>query len=439
MNIPDTYTNLLRPFLSFKSISTDIEFKSDIEGCASWLVSLFKDNGFDAKTIEGYGNPIVIASIEVDPNFETCLIYGHYDVQPASLDEGWMNDPFELTEVEGRIFARGVVDNKGQVMIHIATVFDLLKEKKLKYNIKFLIEGDEESASPHLEEFFEDNAEDLRCDFVLISDGELTMNHPSIDVAFRGVINATLVISTSQKDNHSGLYGGSIPNSAGVLSKLLSKMHDEDGNLNISGIDNSLDIPKEIIQNNKSIPFYLDEFKKNTGVRTRLNESITDFYTQVGLLTSAEITTLNSGYLGDGYRNAIPGRAEAKINFRVSPLHTNQQIKRAFVQFIKDNVPEYSEYTLIFDQENEAINLDRDNEYMKNAKELLEKIYGKQTFYKYCGAIVPIAGYFAKFLNVPVLDVGLGNEDCNMHGVNENFEIETLRKGLMFSRAFLEN
>lgn len=431
------YLDLLNEFIRFKSISTDKKYKSEIDKCADWLINLLSNNSFKTQKIEGYGNPIVVSELTLDPKFETCLIYGHYDVQPADQTDGWEKDPFTVFEKDNRLFARGIVDNKGQVLVHIATVLNLLKQNKLKYNIKFIIEGDEESGSPLIEKFFIDNSEKLKCDFVLISDGELTMGFPSIDVAFRGIVNCELQVTTSQKDNHSGLYGGTIPNSANILAKILANMHDEEGRLTIEGINNSIKVSDDILKNNESIPFYLEEFKKNTGSKVRLDENSVDFYTQVGLLTSAEITTLISGYIGDGFKNAIPGKSISKINFRLSPWHKVQQVKDAFESYIKNNMPEYCEYKIIFDQDSEAIKLDERNDYIKNAKKTLESVYKKESFFRYCGAIVPIAGYFADFLKVPVLDIGLGNEDCNMHGANENYDIETLKKGLEFSQSFL--
>jgi acetylornithine deacetylase/succinyl-diaminopimelate desuccinylase-like protein len=437
MDLLTKYKSLLNDFISFKSISTDANFSGQCKQTAEWLINLFNESGFETKLIEGFGNSLVYAEYNKDQSLETCLIYGHYDVQPAAISDGWKSDPFTVYEEGSRIYARGIVDNKGQVLIHIANVLSLIESGNLKYNIKFIIEGDEESGSEEIEKFFEEHASILKSDFVLISDGELTMGHPTIDIGFRGIINSTLELTTSAKDNHSGLYGGSIPNAANVLSQILSKMHDEKGVLRLPGLNNNPEVSDEIIQNNLNIPFYYDEFKSNTGAKVRLNENNIDFYTQVGVITSAEVTSLTSGYLGEGYRNAIPGKAIAKINFRLSPFHKTEELESAFTNFLKVAVPEFAEFKITFDQKSEAINLKEESDYISQAKVLLKDIYGKESFYRYCGAIVPIAGLFKQYLKIPVLDIGLGNEDCNMHGANENFEIETLKRGLEFSSKFL--
>lgn len=431
------YTNLLREFIKLKSVSTDLQYKSEIGKTAEWLKELFEKNNFKVQFLQEDSNPIVLASIEVNHEFETCLIYGHYDVQPAQIEEGWNSEPFELNEKDGRLYARGIVDNKGQIMIHVFNVLELLKSNELKYNIKFLIEGDEETGSHNLPNILEKNKDLLSCDFVLFSDGELTMGHPSIDVSYRGISNITLKVETSKKDNHSGLYGGSIPNSAREISKLLSKLHDSEGNLLLKDLVNPLDkIEPSVVENDKNIPYDYEEFKKLTGSKLRYKKDTLNFYTQVGVLTSAEITTLKGGYLGEGYRNAIPGSSEAKINFRISPFHSPENILESFENFVKENLPDYCTYSISVSEKIPAIFIDSNNEYTAQAKSILEEVYGKKAFFRYCGAIVPIAGLFKSKLQVPVVSVGLGNEDCNMHGADENFVIETVEKGLEFSKRY---
>lgn len=432
------YLTLLKQIISFKSISTDEKYKPDIAACADWLINLFKENGFETKLITGYSNPIVFSSLVVNPDFKTVLIYGHYDVQPAELEDGWTNDPFSVAEKDGKVVARGIVDNKGQFLIHLASVLELQKQGKLKYNVKFILEGDEESGSEMLPKFIEDNKELLKTDFALFSDGELTMGHPTIDVGFRGIFNCTLSLKTSEKDNHSGLYGGSIPNAALELSRILSSMYDANGVLNIEDVHNNPEnVDAVIAENNKKLPFDRENFLMNTGAFIRRMEDKIDFYSQTGFLTSAEITTLKSGYHGVGYRNAIPGLAEAKINFRISPSLSTKDVIEAFQKFIDSKKSDRFNINLTVDQESEPIALPTDNEYVQFAKKIATEVYGKEGLFRYCGAIVPVAGIFKDVLGVPVISIGLGNEDCNMHGVNENFDIELIEKGLRFSGMVL--
>jgi len=421
------YHTLLKEFIKYKSISTDSKYTQGIQETANWLSNLFKDNNFDVDQVKGYGNDIIVAKYKISSNAKSVLVYGHYDVQPANIDEGWTEDPFELCENNGRLFARGVVDNKGQVLIHIATVLDLIDKKELGYNIIFMVEGNEETGSPLLEKFIHDYKDKLKCDYVFFSDGELSMGYPIIESGFRGVLNLILTIKTSSKDNHSGLFGGSIPNASHVLTNVISQMHDQDGILSLPGLDNT--VPEISIP---EIPFDENEFKHVTGSKVRLNNSL-NFYLQNGYLTSAEVTTLNSGYQGEGFRNAIPGYAFAKINFRIAPQHNLEMVKKAFEAYLSQVIPEYVEYSLDFHEGAEPITLDTDNEFAQKAEQIAAEVYGVNCYKKFCGAIVPVSGIFKDVLKAPVISLGLGNEDCNMHGVNENFEIDLIKKGLNLS------
>lgn len=431
------YRQLLAPLISFQSISTDENFLPQTQATAEWLNTTFAQNGFESQKISNYGNDIVLAKYVVDSAKPTVLIYGHYDVQPATQDEGWDSDPFTVVEKDGKLYARGIVDNKGQVLIHMATAFELIKEKKLQYNLIFMVEGNEETGSPKLEDFVKDHQDKLQCDFVLFSDGELSMGHPIVETGFRGVMNIQLKLKTSSKDNHSGLYGGSIPNAAQVLTSLLATMHDQRGVLNLPGLTNSLEhLSQDVIDENQAIPFNEQELLHNTGAQQRLDNG-TNFYLQNSFLTSAEVTTLSAGYQGVGFRNAIPGAALAKINFRIAPQHSCDQVLTAFTAFLEKNTPAYASFELSQNESAEAISLDPNNQFADKAKKVALTVYQKECFYKFCGAIVPISGIFKDLLHVPVVSIGLGNEDCNMHGANENFDVELIQKGLDFSREFL--
>lgn len=432
----ENYLKLLNEFVSYKSISTDQNYKDEVYKTALWLKNLFLSKNFEVDLIEGYDNPIVIAKYNVSNDLDTVLIYGHYDVQPASKEDGWVNDPFDLKVDNNKAYARGVVDNKGQVLLHIYSIFNLIEKGLLRYNVIFMIEGNEETGSPLLHKFVQNYSNNLKANFVFFSDGELTMGYPTIESGFRGILNVTLKIITSSKDNHSGLYGGSIPNASLVLSQLISKMYDANYVLNLPGLNNTLEnADPKILQDVSLIPFDESLFLSNTGVATRLNKNL-NFYLQTGYLTSAEITTLNSGYLGVGYRNAIPGSAMAKINFRISPNHTTSQVISSFKKFLENNIPSYAKFELDLSEAIEPISINLNNKYVFDAKNIASQVYNKDCYFKLCGAIVPIAGLFQDILNIPVISLGLGNEDCNMHGVNENFDLNLLQKGLEFSNRF---
>jgi len=208
----DKYKELLSQFLSFKTISA-LNHSKEIKQAVVWLENLFSKNHFEVEIVYGYDNPVIIAKKEVGSTLPTVLIYGHYDVQPASSDE-WGSDPFILRELNSRFMGRGVVDNKGQILVHIVNVFDLLEKGKLAYNVKFLIEGNEETGSPNIGKLLEKYKKQLDCDFVLISDSAMIQNHPTIELGLRGTLNTTLTITTSDRDLHSGLFCGAVPNAS---------------------------------------------------------------------------------------------------------------------------------------------------------------------------------------------------------------------------------
>lgn len=433
----ETYLKLLEEFIKFKSISTDDSYKPEIDRAAEWLKSKLEGKGFDVELATGYGNPIIVASYQVDPGKNTCLVYGHYDVQPASIDDGWAEDPFTLRKTENRLYARGVIDNKGQHLVHLATIFNLIDSGGLNYNIKLMIEGDEETGSEKMEQFIKDYAEKLSADFSLISDGEVTQSRPVIELGFRGGFNSTLTIITSDKDLHSGAYGGLAPSAAHELVKLLSKIFGAEDKVLIPEFYKDVaTVTSNEAKLNSSQPFSVEEYKTITGVKALFNASATDPYTQNGLVPAIEVTGISAGYNGTGYRNSIPATASAKINFRLVANQDPYKIAELFEVFVKENLPDYCEYKFEAVQHYLGIKLDMNEPHIIEAARVLEEVYGSKPLYKYVGGGLPIVTYFAQMLKIPAVAVPLANEDCNMHAVDENFDINYLNKALKFSKLF---
>ncbi len=436
MEINSQYRPLLSEFVAFKTISTNSAYRNDIEKAVSWLERTYTQHAFDVRVVSGYGNPVVVARFITNPEFETCLIYGHYDVQPAQKD-GWYGDPFTVVEKDGRLFARGVIDNKGQVLVHMATIFALIKEKRLRYNVVFMIEGDEETGSPHLERFIKENADVLQADFALISDGEQTNDLPTIELGFRGGFNATVTIKTSDKDLHSGLFGGAIPNAGYVMSTLLSKLHDENNRVLIPGFYDTVDPVSETIQDaNKKIPFDFETFKTISGTRALLTHDAYDFHTQIGFMPNVDITGVSVGYTGEGYRNAIPGNAMAKINFRLTATQDPETLAKKFVEFVHTSMPSYADVQIDVSFPYRGIAISTDNPYVRRAEESFRIACHADPLRKYCGGGLPIVTHYNDHLGIPQVLAPLANEDCNMHGVNENFSLVSLEKALAFSEHF---
>jgi acetylornithine deacetylase/succinyl-diaminopimelate desuccinylase-like protein len=427
-----TYLTLLKEFLAFPSISTDPQYQQNITQTAQWLAQTFQDHHFDTQVITGYSNPIVIASYLANPNHPTCLIYGHYDVQPASQDEGWQSDPFQLHITDTYLYGRGVIDNKGQVLIHIAAIFELIEQQKLQYNIKFMLEGNEETGSPTLAKFISEHQKELRSDFILISDGEITADHPVIELGFRGGFNSTLTLRSASNDLHSGIYGGAAPNSAFEMTKLLSKLFDSQNRITIPGFYDDV----EPLDGRMRIPFDQTTYSQITGAKTLLTEPATDFYNQVGLRPTLQITGLQSGYVGDGYRNSIPHQSTVKINARLVQKQNPQTIIKFLRTWISNNLPDYLQHQLQVSAPYEGIKLDVENPFIHKAAAILAETYATEVYYKYSGGGLPVVTTFHQIFGVPQLLIPFANEDCAMHGANENFNLELAQKAYQFSQSF---
>jgi len=437
MNI-EKFKEILKDFVSIKSVSGGSGSKSEIDKCVKFLVDLFNNLEFETKVLNGKKtNPYVFAEFKVSEDAETVLVYGHYDVQPADKKDGWNSEPFEVVEKEGRLIARGIGDNKGQVLVHIFTVGELIKEGKLTKNVKFFIEGNEETANAEIVDVIKKNKDLLKCDYIVISDGEVSNENPAMDVGFRGGVNMKITFETAGNDVHSGIFGGAFPNAAMELSELVSKFYDSNNKVAIDGFyDDVIEPTKEEIENNKSIKFDLDKIKKDTGVNKLKMEDGLDFHTQTGLFPMLTVTGFKSGFIGEGFNNIIPCKAEAKINFRFSAGQNPKEMVKLFKDFVLENTPDYVEVSFKVDPTFDPVKINIENPIFDKVRSVLEEVYEKKLVLRYCGASIPVVTDFIEVLDKPVLSIGFANEDCNAHGADENFRIDLIEKGLKFSRKF---
>ena len=439
MKLPNTYTSLLSKFISFKSISTDPAHAQDCTDAAMWLQKTFTAQGFTAELLPlKRSNPLVHAYYEVSKDAPTVLIYGHYDVQPAQK-EGWHADPFTVHEKAGRLYARGVMDNKGQVLIHIASVFDLIKEGTLTYNVRFLIEGDEESGSPDVAGAIATHKKKLACDYILVSDGILCADErPGYEKSYRMAANMRVHITTANNDLHSGLYGGAVPNAAQVLSRILGTLVDDKTHtVTAPGFYAGVTTPDSATLRDARKAHSNSAAQEEAGVKKLLLQKGQSFGTQTGFFPSLEISGIASGYTGPGFQNIVPHAADARINVRVAPGQKTAQVMQALARHIKKQTPSYATLTIETEEYGDPILVDTDNDYSQRAREVAHDVYGKAPVPLYCGATIPIVGLFQDILKKPVVSIGLSNADSNIHGVNENFTKAAIAKGYAFSRALL--
>lgn len=434
----ETYTKLLREYVQFKSISTDLSFKGDILKQVEWLTYVLKEYGFKVEILKGdMCNPIVLASYDAKQN-ETVLIYGHYDVQPAEKSDGWVDEPFDMSVRNGRIYARGVVDNKGQNLIHIVTVGELIKTGVLKYNVKFMIEGNEETANPDIPKIVEKNKKKLSADHIIISDGEIVGTTPTIEAALRGGFNMKVTLTTGKSNLHSGLYGGAIPNAGNELSKILASLFDQNNKVTVPGFYIGVPtISASLKKQNRNIQTD-NEVLKVAGVKALLPEKGLDFFSQTGLRPTLQVTGIKTGYIGEGYANIVPASAEARINVRVVGKQKPALIYKKIKNYIESQTPTYASMKIEHTEFNDPVSIDVNASKVREVRALLKQSYGREPLIRYVGGSIPIVSDFKKLLGKEALLVSLGNDDCNMHGINENFRVDLIKKGLAFSRAFFE-
>lgn len=434
----DKYKKMLKEFVSFKSISTDPQFRKEIEEASNWIISFLDKNDFQTCTLYGKStNPYTFGSYVVDPEAETALIYGHYDVQPADKKNGWESDPFLLNERYGRLYGRGVADNKGQVLIHLFTISQLIAAGKLKYNVKFLIEGNEETGNPDMDEIVRRHKDLLACDILLISDGETVQGRPTIEAGYRGGLNMTVKFTTGSNNLHSGLFGHTVPNAAHELAKVIARFYSEDGTVAMPGFYENADAPTDFERtNNLSIGTPMTRLLETTGTKALTLEPDMDFYTQTGLRPMLTVSGFHSGYTGEGYSNIVPCHATAKINFRFVKSQKPEEIAKVFKKFIRDIVPDYVEVEFSLGPGYRPVKLNLEHKNVLRIAELLERAYGDKTVFHYVGGGIPVVNSFIEELGIEPVGVPLANDDCRMHGVDENFSLSMVEKALQFSKMF---
>jgi acetylornithine deacetylase/succinyl-diaminopimelate desuccinylase-like protein len=314
----------------------------------------------------------------------------------------------------------------------------LIKEKKLKYNIKFLIEGNEETSNPDLAELMNQNKDKLKTDHVLVSDGEIVGDRPTIDISLRGGLNLALKFTTAKNNLHSGIYGGAVPSAPWELVKFLSLIYDDEQRITIPGYYQNVDpITPEQVSNNLSIQSEAEKLLKHAGVKTLLSEPNTDFFTQTGLRPTIQITGLKSGYIDSGFANIVPATAEAKLNFRIVTSQTAQEALDKFTQYATKNIPHYVDFEIHPDGMHQPVKTDISSPIVKEVENLLTQAYGQAPLFKNVGGAIPFIGDVKAILGMEAIQIPLCNDDCNMHGDNENFEITLIDKGLLFSRSLL--
>jgi acetylornithine deacetylase/succinyl-diaminopimelate desuccinylase-like protein len=435
----DRFLNELKEFLKIPSISADSAFKNDIEKAADFLVDALTVVGLDtiSKFYEG-GNPIVYAEKIVSADLPTIIIYGHYDVQPADPIELWNTPPFEPTIIDGKIFARGACDDKSQVYLIIKALECLNEQGQYPCNIKLVFEGEEEIGSVSFKQFVLKHKTLLKADTLLVCDTSMpSINKPTLICGLRGISFCEIEVTGAEKDLHSGMYGGTIVNPLFELTKVLSKLKDENEHITIPGFyDNIIEtdpLVKKIIEQNTSIsdlfPTELTPFLNNIK-----QHSIAE---QMTIQPTLDINGIWGGYIGEGPKTVIPSKANAKLSMRLVAGQNHETITKKLETYLKDSIHSKVKISLTQTAGCNAVNFSPENASTKAASIALETIFGNKPLYTYIGGTIPPVAIMAAELQVTPVLMGFGLDSDNIHSPNESFLLENFFKGIETVTVFL--
>ena len=437
----------LKDLLRIASISADPAYKNEVLNCAEAVAKYLKNAGAENVEIcETKGYPVVFGEKLIDKNLPTVLVYGHYDVQPADPLELWESGPFEpvvkATELhpEGAIFARGSADDKGQFFMHVKAFEAMMKTNSLPCNIKFIIEGEEEVGSVSLADFLEENKEKLACDVILISDTHIYSNEqPTVTTGLRGLSYMEVEVEGPNRDLHSGLYGGAVPNPINVLAEMIAKLHDEDGKITIDGFYDNVEIvsAEDRAEMNK-LKDNPEEFKKSIGLNGVEGETGYTTLERTSIRPTLDCNGIWGGYIGEGAKTVIPSKAFAKISMRLVPYQTDEEITEKFTKYFEKIAPASVKVKVTPHHGGMPYVLPSDTKEFLAAKKAMEKAFGKEVLPYRSGGSIPITSLFEKILGAKSVLMGFGLDSDAIHSPNEHYGLFNFYKGIESIPYFFE-
>ncbi len=443
----------LKDLLRIPSISTLEEHKPDIEKAAKFVADELKRIGFEnVEIIHGQGHPLIYADWLHADGKPTALCYAHYDVQPAEPFEQWKSPPFldkDVIKVDeetskgwtepsvrsDNVYARGAVDDKGQLWMEVKAFESMFKASsgKLPINVKVLFEGEEEVGGEAIAEYIRKESKKLKSDFALVCDTELfAPDLPTLCVGLRGLVYTEVEATGAMTDLHSGMYGGAAPNPLEALSRLIGKLKDENGRIQIPGFYDKVKKPTDAeLHAWKNLPFDEEHYRKTeVGSNVLTGESEYSVLYRTWARPTLEVHGMPGGFTAKGAKTVIPAKASAKISMRLVPDMDPDEILKKFQDFVKANTPKGISFKVQVHSKGEAIVVGTDNKYIKAATEALHDVFKKDTVYIRSGGSIPIVTDFEKVLKIPSVMMGLGLPDDNLHAPNEKFHIPNFYRGI---------
>jgi acetylornithine deacetylase/succinyl-diaminopimelate desuccinylase-like protein len=429
----DKFLDELLELLRIPSISAKKEHKDDMLKCAEAVKQRMLEAGADRAEIyptDGY--PVVFGEKIIDASKPTVLVYGHYDVQPADPLELWHSGPFEPVIKDGKIFARGSCDDKGQFYMHVKALETMIKTNSMSTNIKFIIEGEEEVGSPNLGKFVANNKELLKADVILISDSAMiSLDTPSMDIGVRGLSYIEVEVTGPNRDLHSGVYGGAVANPITILAQMIASCHDKNNHITIPGFYDDVAVATDEERKLMALaPFDEEEYKKDLGVKELWGEKGYTTGERTGIRPTLELNGIWGGYQGEGAKTVLPGKATAKISARLVPNQNSEKMTKLLLDHFKKIAPDSVTVSAFEHHGGEPYMTPIDSTGYKAAAKAIEATFGKKPIPVRGGGSIPICALFEKELGVKIVFMGFGLDSDNLHSPNEKYDLANFYKGI---------
>ena len=429
----ERFLNELFSLIRIPSISALPAHKDDMLACAErWRQLLLEAGADEAMVMPSEGYPLVYAEKRVSPDAPTVLVYAHYDVMPAEPLELWKSQPFEPEVRDGRIWARGADDDKGQSMIQVKAFEYLVREGLLRHNVKFIFEGEEEIGSPSLNAFLKAHKELLKADVILVSDTSmLGADLPSLTTGLRGLAYWEIEVTGPNRDLHSGHFGGAVANPINVLCDLLSKVIDADGRITVPHFyDDVEEVPAAEREMIAQIPFDEKKYMEAIGVKALKGEKGYSTLERNSCRPSFDVCGIWGGYTGEGSKTVLPSKAYAKVSSRLVPHQQHEKISQLFVDYLTQQAPDYVQVKVTPLHGGEGYVCPIDHPAYQAAEKGFEKAFGKKPLAVRRGGSIPIISDFEQILGIKTILMGFGLESDAIHSPNENFSLDIFRKGI---------
>ena len=439
----EKFLNELQEMLRIPSLSGDPAHKSDIARMAEWLAAHMRALGLDKVAVmPTAGHPVVYGEwMGAGADKPTVLVYGHYDVVPAALEDGWNTPPFEPTVRDGNIYARGATDDKGQLFIHVKALESYLKTSgAAPINVKFFLEGDEEIASPNLRPFLEAHLDLLRADVCVISDTSMrTIQEPAILHSLRGMVYIEIEVTGPKEDLHSGLWGGAAHNPALALVEILAKMFNDDHTIAVPGFyDDVVPLTDEERAMIAKTDLSAEQYKQSTGITELWGDLEYTIRERISARPTLDINGMWSGWTGPGPKTIIPAKAGAKLSSRLVANQNPDTIYQRIKAFVESVAPPTVQVTMkLLTKGNPAL-IDFNLPEMQAAARAYEQAWGAKPLFTRGGGSIPVVSDIYTLLDIPVVLMGYGLDDDGLHSPNEKYSIEMFQRGIETAIVYLE-